>query len=88
MAHLFERRFEEAAAAFLASLQQLPSFAWAYRSLASCYAQMGRLEKARAIIERLRAITPLVMPSNTLFRDPRQHDLYYAGLRAAMGQTQ
>jgi pentatricopeptide repeat protein len=37
-----------------------------YRILASCYAHMGRLDEARAIVGRLCAITPAVMEPGTL----------------------
>jgi hypothetical protein len=33
-----------------------------YRYLAACYAYMGRLHEARAMIKRLQTITPHVMP--------------------------
>jgi len=60
-AYFFSRRFDEAAANLLASFDLLPSFPVTYRVLASCYAHMGRLDDAREIVRRLRAITPAVM---------------------------
>jgi len=87
-AHLFEQRFEEAVTALQASLQLLPSISWAYAALASCYAQMGRLGDARAMVERLRAITPHAMPSVALFRNPEHRELLLSGLRVAAGETQ
>jgi MFS family permease len=62
-AHFLNRRFDDAAAILLSSLEHAPGFAVTYRLLASCYAHMGRLEDARGVIERLRAITPVVVPS-------------------------
>jgi TolB-like protein len=53
-AYFFSRRFDEAAANLLASLDLAPSFPVTYRVLASCYAHMGRLADAREIILRLR----------------------------------
>ena len=59
----FSRRFDEAAAKLLASLERAPRFPVTYRVLAACYAHIGKLDEAREIVERLRAITPLVVPS-------------------------
>jgi adenylate cyclase len=63
VAHFFSRRFDEAAATLLVSLGELQAHATPHRSLASCYAHMGRLDEAREIISRLRTITPAVIPS-------------------------
>jgi adenylate cyclase len=60
-AYFFSRRFDEAAANLLASLDLAPTFPVTYRVLASCYAHMGRLDDAREIVRRFRAITPAVM---------------------------
>jgi len=86
-AHLFEQRHEEAVGAFRASLQLLPSYSWAYCGLAACYAHMGQLDDARATVERLRAITPLVTRIATLFRKPEDRELFLSGLRLAAGAT-
>src|SRR6478752_1257000 len=58
----------------------------AYRILAACYAHMGRLDEAREIIVRLRAITPLVVPSDPSFRNPADRALWFSGLRLAAGE--
>ena len=58
--HFFARRFEEAKAALLLALEEGPGWVPPYRFLASCYAQMGRLDEAREIVERVRAMTPVV----------------------------
>jgi len=47
---------------------------------------MGRLDEARAIVERLWAITPNVMPSFLPYRDPTQRELYLSRLRLAAGE--
>ena len=52
-AHFFSRRFDEAAANLLASLDLAPTFAVTYRVLASCYAHMRPLDDAREIVRRL-----------------------------------
>ena len=48
---------------------------------------MGRLDEARAIVARLRAITPLVVPSELPWRNPDHRELLLSGLRLAMGET-
>jgi len=85
IALFFNRRFDEAAAKLLASLEQVPSLALTYQFLASCYAHMERLDEARAIASRLRSLTPVVVPSGAQFRNPEQPELYLSGLRLAAG---
>jgi hypothetical protein len=46
---------------------------------------MGRLDEARAIVARLRAISSLVVPSIVEFRNPEHRELYLSGLRLAAG---
>ena len=70
MAYFFKRRFDEAAAKLLLAIQDNPGFPPPYRFLAACYAHMGRLDEARAIVARLRAITPLVVPSDAALPQP------------------
>jgi adenylate cyclase len=60
-AHLISRRFDEAVPKLLLAIQDDPTFP--HRVLAACYAHMGRLDDAREIMERLRTITPLVIPT-------------------------
>jgi adenylate cyclase len=85
-AYFFGRRFDKAAANLLASLDLAPTFPVTYRVLASCYAHMGRLDEAREIVRRLRAITPIVMEPATRYRDPELRELFLSGLRLAMGE--
>jgi TolB-like protein len=86
MAHFLSRHFERAAELLSQSMRQFPT-PLTYRALASCYAHMGRLNEARAIIERLRAITPNVIPSFLPYRDPKHRELFLSGLRLAMDET-
>jgi pentatricopeptide repeat protein len=86
-AHFFSRRFDEAAANILESLERAPSFPVTYRVLATCYAHMGRLDEAREIVRRLRAITPVVMEPGTRYRNPELRELFLSGLRLAAGET-
>jgi len=86
-AYFFKREFETAAAKLQASLQERPGFASAYRMLAACYAHMGRLDDAREVIERLRALTPVVVPLYIPYRNPEDRGLFLSGLRLAMGEA-
>ena len=86
-AYFFSRRFEEAAANLLASLDLAPTFPVTYRVLASCYAHMGRLDEAHDIIRRLRAITPAVMEPGTRYRNPELRELFLSGLRLAASEA-
>jgi TolB-like protein len=86
MAYFFKHQFEEAASKLLLSIQDHPGSPPAYRFLAACYAYMGRLDEARAILARLRTISPLLVPSNLPFRDPEDRELALSGLRLAAGE--
>jgi TolB-like protein/tetratricopeptide (TPR) repeat protein len=85
--YFFARRFEEARAMLLRSLQEYPTWVPAYRFLASCYAHMGRLDDARDIIQRLRGLTPLVVPNAAHWRKPEHREFYLKGLRLAAGEA-
>jgi TolB-like protein/class 3 adenylate cyclase len=87
MAYFFKGRFDEAASKQLLSIQDNPGFAASYRALAACYAHMGRLDEARAVVARLRAITPLVVQSVAQFRNPEDRELFLSGLRLAIGEA-
>jgi hypothetical protein len=48
---------------------------------------MGRLDEARAIIERLRAIAPNALSSSSVpYSNPEQRELLLSGLRLAIGE--
>jgi TolB-like protein/Tfp pilus assembly protein PilF len=70
-AYFLKRQFDEAAAKLLLSIQDRPGFPGPYRTLAACYAHMGRLDEARAIVARLRAITPQVIRGCLLLVNPK-----------------
>ena len=82
-AHFFKREFEIALAKLHASIQERPGFAMSYRLLAACYAHMGRLEEARAAVERLRALTPVIVPPVLPIRNPEHRELLFSGLQLA-----
>src|SRR6516225_1104850 len=54
-AHFLSRQFDQAVPRLLLAIQEDPSLPQPYRFLAACYAHMGRLDEARAIVTRLRA---------------------------------
>src|SRR5207248_7381135 len=81
VAHFVSRRFDEAVPKLLLAIQEDPSFPNPYRFLAACYAQMGRLDDARAIVGRVRAITSAVIPDASYLRNPEHRELFLSGLR-------
>jgi TolB-like protein/class 3 adenylate cyclase len=86
-AHFLSRRFDEAVPKLLLAIQEDPSFPNPYRVLAACYAHMGRLDDAREVVTRLRAVTSLVIPDASRFRNREHRELFLSGLRLAMGET-
>ena len=86
-AYFVKRQFDEAAAKLLLSIQDHPGFPTSYRYLAACYAHMGRLDEARGVVARLRAITPLLVPKDLLLGNPEHRELLLSGLRLAAGET-
>ncbi len=86
-AYFFNRQFEEAASKLALSIQDYPGFPIPYRTLAACYAHMGRLDEARAIVAKLRTITPQIVPSHLPFRNPEHRELLLSGLRLAIGEA-
>ena len=83
----FSRRFEEAIPRLCVAVEERPIFATPYRILAACYAHMGLLAEAQATVARLRTLTSEVIPTYPIpFRDPMHRELYYTGLRLALGE--
>jgi TolB-like protein len=87
VAHFFKRRFDEAAPKLHMAMQDHPGAPGAYRCLAACYAHMGRLDEAHAIVARLRAITPEVVPSVIPYQNPEHRELFLSGLRLLIGEA-
>jgi hypothetical protein len=48
---------------------------------------MGRLDDAREIVARLRAIAPAVMHDAGYLRNPEHRELFLSGLRLAAGEA-
>ena len=71
----------------LLAIQEDSAYVQPYRYLAACYAHMGRLDEAREIVDRLRAITPAVIADASYLRNAAHRELYLSGLRLAAGET-
>jgi len=87
MAYFLKRQFDEAASKLLLAVQDNPGHPGTYRCLAACYAHMGRLDEAHEIVTRLRAITPIIVPSDVPYRNPEYRELLLSGLRLAAGES-
>jgi tetratricopeptide (TPR) repeat protein len=83
IAEFFSGRLEQAATTLRQALQENPTYPLANRFLASCYAHMGRISEARETAGGLRAITPMVIPEETNYRNPEHRELFLSGLRRA-----
>jgi len=87
-AHFYARRFDQAVPNLLLAVQGDPSHPHPSRVLAACYAHMGRLDDAREIVERLRAITSAVIPEASNLRNAEHRELLLSGLRLAVGKAE
>ena len=85
--HFWQRRFDQAAGLLEASFDELPSYAMTAWSLAACYAQMGRLDEARAFAAR-QGILPggQWLKIGSLYGDPEQRELLLSGLKSATAE--
>jgi TolB-like protein len=84
----FGRHFAEAVPRLWVAIEAMPAYPNPYRYLAACYAHMGLLEEARAMIARLRAIMPDVIISLPLpYRNPQHRELFLSGLQLALDET-
>ena len=86
MAYFFKHQFDEAAAKLLLAMQDEPGSPPTYRFLAASYAHAGRLDEARTILARLRAIAPLAA-GDLPYRNPADRELFLSGLRLAIGEA-
>jgi TolB-like protein len=84
--YFFKHQFGEAVSKLLLSIQDHPGHPSSYRFLAACYAHMGRLDEAHAVIAQLRIITFQVVPSVLPWRRPEDRELFLLGLRMAAGE--
>ena len=68
------------------SLQETPGWPPALRFMASCLAHLGRIEEAREMVKRLRAITPVVISNANHWRIAEDREFFLNGLRLAAGE--
>jgi len=86
MAHFLSRRFDQAVPKLLLAIQEDPGYLETYRYLAACYAHMGRLDEAREVVARMRAVTSVIVPNASYLRNAEHRELYLSGLRLAAGE--
>ncbi len=70
----------------LTSLEEYPTWTGPYRFLAACYAHMGQLCEAQETVQRLRALTNVVVYDAGHWRKAEHRELLLSGLRVAMGE--
>ena len=87
MAYFFMRKFEEAIAKLLVSVQEYPGGPVPLRFLIAAYAHTGRLDAARDGIRRLRVLTPVVIHPATYVRNAEHRELILSGLRLAADEA-
>jgi adenylate cyclase len=87
LAQFFKRQFDDAAAKLRLAIRENPGSPAVYRALAAFYAQMGQVDEARHTVERLRALTTVVVPADLPWRKPEDRDLFVSGLRLAGGEA-
>jgi hypothetical protein len=77
-AHFFSRRFDQAVPKLLLATQEgLPEHISRSRCLLRPF--LGRLDEARGIIKRLRAVVPVLVPDLSYLRNSEQRELYLSG---------
>jgi TolB-like protein/Tfp pilus assembly protein PilF len=86
-AHFVTRRFDEALSKLLVAIREDPAYPEPHRYLAACYAHLGRLDEARAVVERVRATTSDVVNKPCVLRNAGHRELYLSGLRLAAGEV-
>jgi lipopolysaccharide biosynthesis regulator YciM len=87
VAYLLKRQFDKAVAKLVLAVHDHPGHVPSHRYLAACYAHLGRRDEARETVKRLRALTPLVIPNEVVFRNPEHREIFLSGLRLAVGET-
>jgi TolB-like protein len=88
-AYFMARRLDEAEVTLRRSLESQAQWPPSFRILASCYAHMGRIDDARATLDKLRLITNVIVPprQRLAWRDPEAMEFFLSGLMLAAGQA-
>jgi adenylate cyclase len=86
-AHYGARQYEQALVPLQAAINRFPNFITPRRHLAATYAQMGRLDEARAQIAKIRELEPSInlnlYRGTLLYENPDDLEHYLDGLRKA-----
>jgi adenylate cyclase len=89
LANLFSRRFIDAAERLALSVRAYSGWPAPYRALAACYAHMGRLDDASAVIEQLRIVGPVTASSEiNRYRRAEDRELLLSGLHLAVSESE
>ena len=86
MAYFFSHCFSQAAEKLALSVREYSAWPLPRRALAACYAHMGRLDDARAVLEQLRTIASVMASEIDIYRRPEDRELLLSGLRLAAGE--
>jgi adenylate cyclase len=86
MGHFFSRRLEKAVEMFALSLEQGAEWPPTLRFMAACLAHLGRLDEAREIVMRLRALTPVVILNADHWRIAEDRQFFLNGLQLAAAE--
>jgi adenylate cyclase len=85
----FSRDFEAALTTMRAVLRLRPGYVLGYLTTAAALAHLGRLDEAREVVDRARALFPDLLPRDQQrppWVRPEDHALRIEGLRLAMGE--
>ena len=84
-ASFMARRLDEAETALRRAIESQAQWPPTFRILASCYAHLGRFDDARAALDRLKALTSIVVPprQRLAWRDPAAMEFFLSGLTLA-----
>jgi adenylate cyclase len=88
----FAGKFDAAQATLREVIRLRPGFPLAYCTVAASLAHLGRLDEARQVLDRIRALFPeqvdrLLRQERLPWLRPEDHALRIEGLRLAMGET-
>jgi adenylate cyclase len=86
----FSRDFEAALTTMRAVLRLRPGYVLGYLTTAAALAHLGRLDEAREVVDRARALFPDLLPRDQQrppWVRPEDHALRIEGLRLAMGEA-